>query len=107
MKPSVCYVTEAQVLPNSNQSNFNLTGYTLLSMFFAHVELALNIRENVGYKPLLLFGQCLNPELIFMWIKFVADSQSIFKFFIYRSYTLALSPNFNEFDAFSDSISKI
>lgn len=106
-KPAVLALGETQVGENTDFSDLNLPGYNLVPLFFLHRGLVIYVRSDVAYQIQPQYGSCSNPEFNFLWLKFHVRKHLIHYCFIYRSPNLDSNSTFNEFDALSDSITRI
>ena len=106
-KPAVLALSETQVGENADLSDLNLPGYSLVPLFFLHRGLAIYVRSDVAYQIQPQYGHCSNSEFNFLWLKLLARKHLIHYCFIYRSPNLDSNSTYNEFDALSDSITRI
>ena len=98
-RPNIMAVCETQVFDDSESSNYQIPGYSLLPLFFPRRGLALYIRSDVAYQCQQQFRQS-DPEFSTLWVKLKLPSRVLHLCFVYRSPNIESEAHFSGLEPF-------
>ena len=105
-RPNIMAVCETQVFDDSEASNYQISGYSLLPLFFPRRGLALYIRSDVAYQCQQQLSQS-DPEFSALWVKLKLPARILHFCYIYRSPNIERDAHLSGLESLSNSISSI